>query len=55
MADATEAELMAYIARCAESIIEDDMNEDGEYSEAEHDRLVDRALTWCHQQYRALP
>ena len=47
MAKATEAELMAYIARCAESIIEDDMNESGDWTPEEHDDLISRALDWC--------
>lgn len=51
MAKVTEAELMVYIAGCAESIIEDDMNESGEYTEEEHDDLVERAMAWCHKQY----
>lgn len=52
MAKATERELMSYIASCAESIIEDDMNESGEWTEAEHEDLVERALSWCYRQYR---
>ncbi len=51
---ATPAQVMAYIASCAESIIEDDLNEDGEWSEAAHDNLVERALSWCHSQYLEL-
>lgn len=51
MAKVTEAELMRYIAQCAESIIEDDMNESGDYTEEEHDDLTTRAMLWCYKQY----
>lgn len=51
MAKATESELMAYIASCAESIIEDDMNESGEWSDDEHIDLTRRAMNWCYEQY----
>lgn len=51
MTKATHAELMAYIAECAESIIEDDMNESGDWTEEEHEDLVSRAMTWCYKQY----
>lgn len=52
MSYVTEAALMQYIAVCAESIIEDDMNESGDYTADEHRNLVSRALAWCYQQYR---
>lgn len=52
MANATSAQLMAYIARCAESIIEDDMNEGSEWTRAEHEDLTDRAMQWCYAQYQ---
>lgn len=47
----SQNEVMQYIAQCAESIIEDDMNEDGDYTEEEHEELVNRAMQWCSQQY----
>lgn len=47
MAKATYDELMRYIAQSAESIIEDDMNESGDWTPEEHDDLVRRALDWC--------
>lgn len=50
MTKATNAELMAYIAQCAESIIEDDMNETGDWTQEEHDDLIARALAWCNEQ-----
>ena len=51
MAKATHEEMMAYIAQCAESIIEDDLNECGDWTDEEHDDLTDRAMTWCYEQY----
>lgn len=54
MAKATELELMAYIAQCAESIAEDDMNESGDWTEEEHADLIERTLSWCHTQYQNL-
>jgi hypothetical protein len=51
MAKATQEQLMAYIAQCAESIIEDDMNESGDWTDKEHDDLVGRALAWCSRQH----
>lgn len=51
MAKATQEQLMAYIAQCAESIIEDDTNESGDWTEEEHDDLTSRAMKWCYRQY----
>ena len=45
---------MAYIAQCAESIIEDDLNESGDWSEADHEILRDLAMKWCYEQYAFL-
>lgn len=53
MAKATERELMLYIAECAESIIEDDLNESGDWTEEEHEDLTRRAMKWCSEQYVA--
>lgn len=35
-----------YIAECAVSIIEDDMNESGDLTDEEHQELVDKAFKW---------
>lgn len=47
----TEAQVMAYIASSAESIIEDDLNESGDWTPEEHEELTTRAMKWCYEQY----
>ena len=42
----TNEDVLAYIAKCAESIIEDDLNEAGRWADDEFDELRDRALGW---------
>jgi hypothetical protein len=42
-----DEDVLAYIAKCAESVIEDDLNETGRWTDDEFDELRDRALGWC--------
>lgn len=42
----TDEQVMEYIAGCAESVIEDDLNEDGEWTDEEHEELINRAMEW---------
>lgn len=41
----TTAEVLAYVAECAESIIEDDLNEAGDWTNEEFAELTSRAMT----------
>lgn len=45
----TDQVVMAYIAESAESIIEDEFNEDGEWTDEEHAELKRRAFEWISQ------
>lgn len=42
----TDQEVLKYIAECAESIIEDDTNELGKWTDEEHRELVRRSFEW---------
>lgn len=45
----TNEVVLRYIAECAESIIEDDFNESGEWTDEEHRELVERAFDWINE------
>lgn len=46
MREITDAVVLKYIAESAESIIEDDLNESGDWTDEEHKELVRRAFEW---------
>lgn len=43
----TPDDVFDYIATAAESFAEDDLNEDGEWSEEDHAELIGRVMDWC--------
>jgi hypothetical protein len=45
----TDAMVLDYILEAAESIIEDDMNESGEYTDEEFDELRERAFDMMYE------
>jgi hypothetical protein len=42
----TDEMVREYVGECAISIIEDDMNESGDFTEEEHEELIRRAFQW---------
>lgn len=49
MTEITDEMVLKYIAESAESVIEDDLNEDGDLTKEEHKELVKRAFEWIGQ------
>ena len=46
MSKITEKQVLKYIAESAEVVIEDDLNEAGNWSDEEHEELVALAMSW---------
>lgn len=47
MSRPTSQQVRDYVADCAETLIEDDINESGRWTDEEHRELVNHAYAYC--------